>query len=441
VRIIYGAEEARRTVLRRQPLGETELPPAVRERIREVFGAELSAQEVVGRIVADVRAEGDAAVRRYSRAFDGVEYASLEVPRAEVQAAYRQVDPPLVEALRFAADRIRAFHEAQRWRGPSDFFEDGLGMQVRPLERVGVYVPGTVAVYPSSVLMTAIPARVAGVDEVCMTSPASADGQVSPLKLVAADIAGVDRVFRASGAQAIAALAYGTETVPRVDKVCGPGNIFVTLAKRLVYGDVGIDSLYGPTETVVVADDTADPASCAADLLAQAEHDELATPLLLTPSEALARAVAGEVERQLEGLERAEIARSALEARGGIVVTAGLEEALELANEFGPEHLCLLMRDAASWAPRVRHAGGLFLGETSPEAVGDYTAGPSHVMPAGGSARFSSPLSVFDFLKFTSVVGIDAATLRRLGPPAAAIARAEGLTAHARAIERRLERD
>jgi histidinol dehydrogenase len=414
VRIIQGAEEARRTVLRRQPLGETELPPAVRERIREVFGVELSAREVVERIVAAVRAEGDAAVRRYSSAFDGVEYASLEVPRADVPAAYRQVDPPLVEALRFAADRVRAFHEAQRRHGPADFFEDGLGMQVRPLERVGVYVPGTVAVYPSSVLMTAIPARVAGVEQVYMASPASADGQVSPLKLVAADIAGVDRVFRASGAQAIAALAYGTETVPRVDKVCGPGNIFVTLAKRLVYGDAGIDSLYGPTETVVVADDTADPASCAADLLAQAEHDELATAVLLTPSEALARAVAAEVERQ---------------------------EALELANEFGPEHLCLLVRDAASWAPRVRNAGGLFLGETSPEAVGDYTAGPSHVMPAGGSARFSSPLSVFDFLKFTSVVDLDPAILGRLGPPAAAIARAEGLTAHARAIERRLERD
>jgi histidinol dehydrogenase len=414
------------------------LPPAVRERIREVFGAELSARDVVERIVADVRAEGDAAVRRYGRAFDGVDYASLEVPRADVQAAFQQVDPSLVEALRFAAGRIRAFHEAQRRRGPADFFEDGLGIQVRPLERVGVYVPGTAVVYPSSVLMTAIPARVAGVDEVHMASPASADGQVSPLKLVAAGIAGVDRVFRASGAQAVAALAYGTETVPKVDKVCGPGNIFVTLAKKLVYGDVGIDSLYGPTETVVVADDTADPASCAADLLAQAEHDELATPILLTPSEGVARAVAAEVDRQLQGLERADVARTALEARGGIVVTAGLEEALELASEFAPEHLCLLVRDAASWAPKVRHAGGLFLGETSPEAVGDYTAGPSHVMPAGGSARFSSPLSVFDFLKFTSVVDIDAATLGRLGPPAAAIARAEGLTAHARAIERRL---
>jgi histidinol dehydrogenase len=422
-------------------LGEIDLPLAVRERIREVFGAELSAQEVVERIVADVRAEGDAAVRRYSHAFDGVEYASLEVPLADVEAAYRQVDLPLVEALRFAAERIRAFHEAQHRRGPADFFEQGLGIQVRPLERVGAYVPGTAVVYPSSVLMTVIPARVAGVDQVYMASPASGDGRVSPLKLVAADIAGVDRVFRASGAQAVAALAYGTETVPRVDKVCGPGNIFVTLAKKLVYGDVGIDALYGPTETVVVADDAADPASCAADLLAQAEHDELATPLLLTSSEVVARAVAAEVERQLEGLERADVARTALEGRGGIVVTADLEEALELANEFGPEHLCLLVRDPASWAPRVRNAGGLFLGETSPEAVGDYTAGPSHVMPAGGSARFSSPLSVFDFLKFTSVFDIDATTLGRLGPPAAAIARAEGLTAHARAIERRLERD
>jgi histidinol dehydrogenase len=441
VRIVYGAEEARRTVLCRRPLGEIDLPAAVRGRIREVFGAELSAQAVAERIVADVRAEGDAAVRRYSRAFDGVEYASLEVPRADVGDAYRQVDPSLVEALRFAADRIRAFHEAQRRHGPGDFFEDGLGIQVRPLGRVGAYVPGTAVVYPSSVLMTVIPARVAGVDQVYIASPASADGRVSPLKLVAADIAGVDRVFRASGAQAVAALAYGTETVPRVDKVCGPGNIFVTLAKKLVYGDVGIDSLYGPTETVVVADDTADPASCAADLLAQAEHDELATPLFLTPSGAVAQAVAAEVERQLHSLERADVARTAIESRGGIVVTADLEEALELANEFGPEHLCLLVRDAASWAPHVRNAGGLFLGETSPEAVGDYTAGPSHVMPAGGSARFSSPLGVFDFLKFTSVVDIDAATLGRLGPPAAAIARAEGLTAHARAIERRLERD
>lgn len=440
MRIVHGAEEARRTVLCRRPLGETDLPPAVRERIREVFGAELSAQAVAERIVADVRAEGDAAVRRYSRAFDGVEYASLEVPGADVEVAYRQVDPSLVEALRFAAERVRAFHEAQRQRGPTDFLEDGLGIQVRPLERVGAYVPGTAVVYPSSVLMTVIPARVAGVDQVYMASPASADGQASPLKLVAADIAGVDRVFRCSGAQAVAALAYGTETVPRVDKVCGPGNIFMTLAKKLVYGDVGIDSLYGPTETVVVADDAADPASCAADLLAQAEHDELATPLLLTPSDAMAKAVAAEVERQLDGLERADVARTAIESRGGIVVTADMEEALDLVNEFGPEHLCLLVRDAASWVPQVRNAGGLFLGETSPEAVGDYTAGPSHVMPAGGSARFSSPLSVFDFLKFTSVVDIDAATLGRLGPPAAAIARAEGLTAHARAIERRLER-
>ncbi len=441
MRIIHGAEEARSTVLRRQPMGETDLPPAVRERNREVFGADLSAREVVERIIADVRTDGDAAVRRYGLAFDGVEYTSLEVPRAELEGAYEQVEPGLVDALRLAADRIRAFHEAQRRHGPSDFFEGGLGIQVRPLERVGAYVPGTIVVYPSSVLMTVIPARVAGVDHVYMASPASADGAVSPLKLVAADIAGVDRVFRASGAQAIAAFAYGTEAVPHVDKICGAGNIFVTLAKKLVYGDVGIDSLYGPTETVVVADDAADPASCAADLLAQAEHDELATPLLLTPSEALARAVAEEVDGQLETLERAGVARAALETRGGIVVTAGLEEALELANEFGPEHLCLLVRDAPSWAPRVRHAGGLFLGETSPEAVGDYTAGPSHVMPAGGSARFSSPLSVFDFLKFTSVVDIDAATLGRLGPPAAAIARAEGLAAHARAIEWRLGRD
>jgi histidinol dehydrogenase len=281
---------------------------------------------------------------------------------------------------------------------------------------------------------------VAGVRELYMATPAAADGSVSPLKLAAADIAGVDGVFRAGGAQGIAALAFGTESIPRVDKICGPGNIFVTLAKKAVHGFVGIDGFFGPTETVVVADAHADPALCAADLLAQAEHDALASPILITDSEALAEAALAEVESQLATLERADIARTALEAQGLAVIVASLEEALALANEYAPEHLCLEVRDAPRWAEQVANAGSVFVGGLSAEAIGDYTAGPSHVMPTGGSARFASSLGVHDFLKVTSIVSLDGSALAELGPPAAAIARAEGLTAHARAIERRLER-
>ena len=311
-------------------------------------------------------------------------------------------------------------------------------MRVTPLARAGIYVPGAAVVYPSSVLMTALPAKAAGVSEVLIASPADAQGCVAPIKLVAADLAGVDGVFRMSGAQAIAAFAYGTESVPKVDKVCGPGNIFVTLAKREVFGDVGIDALYGPSETIVVADETADPVLCAADLLAQAELDGLATPILITTSRELATRVGEEVERQLTLLERQVVASAALEAQGGAVVVDSLEEALGLANEFAPEHLCLLMRDARHWAKQVRNAGGIFVGEVSPESLGDYTAGPSHVMPTMGTARFASPLGVQDFLKVTSVVAVDEAMLRELGPAAARIARAEGFTGHARSIELRL---
>ncbi len=284
---------------------------------------------------------------RYSEAFDGVPYPSLIVSPQEVKAAYEQVEPKVAAALRFAAERIRDFHQMQLDRTMSSFSVGGLGMQVRPLEKVGLYALGTAAVYPSSVLMTAIPARVAGVAEISMIGPVGSDGRVSPLKLVAADIAGVDKVFCGSGAQAIAAFAFGTESIPRVDKVCGPGNLFVTLAKQQVYGWVGIDAVYGPTETIVVADDSADPALCAADLLAQAEHDELATAILITPSAGLARAVAQEIERQLADLERAAIARSSLEGRGGAVIAKDIEEAIALADEFAPEHLCLAVRDAA----------------------------------------------------------------------------------------------
>ncbi len=438
MRIVLGAEEGRRTLLRRQPLGETVLPEEVWRRTREAVGEAATVQEAVRRILRDVREEGDDAVLRYCRAFDGATYSTLRVAPDEIRAAYDQVDASVVDALRFAAERIRAFHQEQRHHVLQSFQRDGVGMQVSALARVGINAPGTAVVYPSSVLMTALPAKAAGVEEVLIASPADPRGRVSPLKLIAADLAGVDGVFRMSGAQAIAAFAYGTESVPKVDKVCGPGNVFVTLAKREVFGDVGIDALYGPSETIVVADETANPVLCAADLLAQAEHDELATPILITTSRELAARVEEEVERQLASLERWAVASAALEARGGAVVVDSLDEALALADDFAPEHLCLLVRDAQRWVARVRNAGGIFVGETSPETLGDYTAGPSHVMPTGGTARFASPLGVQDFLKVTSVVAVDEASLRALGPATARIARAEGFTAHARSIELRL---
>jgi histidinol dehydrogenase len=440
VRIIRGADEGRRTLLQRRPLGETELPERIRAHNAKVFGADLPVEQQVRRILNDVRREGDGAVRRYTEAFTGAAGpASCAVQRDEIEGAYRAVEAGLAAALREAAGHIRAYHEQQREHSSRSFSHGGVGMRVRAIERVGMYVPTSPgAVYPSSVLMTAIPAKVAGVDELIMMSPPGQDSEMAPLKLVAADIAGVDRIFKAGGAEGIAAMAYGTETIPRVDKIVGPGNLFVTLAKREVFGTVGIDALYGPSETIVIADDSADPMLAAADLLAQAEHDELATPILLTTSEKLAVAVASEVERQLRLLPREQIARTSFEARGGAVIVESVEEAVALGNEYAPEHMCILTRDAAAVASKIRNAGGIFVGDDAPESLGDYTAGPSHVMPTMGAARYASPLGVHDFIKVTSVVAVDGTRLRETGPAAAKIARAEGFTAHARSIELRL---
>ena len=440
IRIVHGAAAARQTLLRRVPLEDAELPEYVRERDRALFGPGLSASEVVDRVIAAVRAEGDAAVLRFNEGLDGAQPLPIAVSRQEIAAAYEQVDPELVEALREAAERIRAYHERQARYVARDFEEDGLGQIVRPIGYVGIYMPGTAAPLPSSMLMTAIPARVAGVSHISVVSPALPDGRISPLKLVAADIAGVDAVYRAGGAQGIAALAYGTETIAPVDLICGPGGLFVTLAKRKVLGTVGIDGIFGPTETVIVADEEADPTLCAADLLAQAEHDEIASPLLLTDSASFAERVAAELRRQIALLERGPIAASAFANRGGIVVADSIEQAIELANEYAPEHLCLLLRDARDYLSLVGNAGGVFVGDASPEALGDYIAGPSHVMPTGGSARWASPLNVNSFLKITSVVAVSDEIIERHGPAAALIARAEGLTAHARALELRLGR-
>ena len=440
MRIVEGADAARASILRRQSASETELGSAGRSSTASVFGENLSASQSVARIIADVRQDGDAAVRRYCEAFEGVAYNRSEIPPAEIESALDGLEPELRKALEFAATRVRAFHEDQMRRILASYIDDGLGVQVRPIETVGVYAPGTVTVYPSSILHTLLPAKVAGVENLILVSPAGPDGSVPPVKLAAAAIAGADRVFAASGAQAIAALAYGTETIPRVDKICGPGSIFVTLAKRSVFGDVGIDGVYGPTETVIVADADADPALCAVDLIAQAEHDELAAPIFITNSLSLAEKVRTEVEERLATLPRAEIARAALANNGGAVVASSIEEAVELASEYAPEHLCILSLDAHRLARLVKNAGGLFLGDGSPEAIGDYTAGPSHVMPTGGAARFASPLSVQDFLKFSTIVDLTRGGVYELGPAGAIIARAEGFHGHARAIDERLPR-
>ena len=439
MRLVEGVDAARAFLLDRHALDGTDLPLAVREVVRRVFGAELDAGSVVDRILRDVKDRGDEAVRAYNRDIDGVRGDhQMEVSAQEVRQAYEAVDPSLAIALKVAADRIGSFHRLQLENSIRGFEGEGVGQIVRPIARVGLYVPGNTVVYPSTVLMTAIPAQVAGVEEIIIATPSAGDGLVSPLKLIAADIAGVSRIFRAGGVQGVAAMAYGTETVPRVHKICGPGNIFVTLAKKRLYGQVGIDGIFGPSETLVVADENADPDLVAADLLAGAEHDSLATSVLTTTSQNLAMAVAASVEIRIDRLGRSEIARESMAARGAILVVGTVSDAIALANEFAPEHLCLHLADAEQALSLVRNAGCVFVGDHSVESIGDYTAGPSHVMPTGRSAAFSSPLGVQDFLKVTSVVRMDQGMVEELGPAASAIARAEGLIGHAESIDARL---
>ncbi len=437
LRIVRAGSAEAEAVLRRVPLDELATDPAAAARTAAVFGEPLTPEQFVERVRAEVRARGDAALRDLSLKLEGTAPASFETPRAEIEWAYTQVSPQFVEDVRLAAARIEAFHRQQPRQSWIDYGE-GLGQMVVPLERVGLYAPAGRAAYPSSVLMAAVPARVAGVREIVLCTPPLAGGRQRPEMLVAADVAGVNRIFKVGGAQAIMAMAYGTESVPRVDKILGPGNLFVVLAKRRVYGTVAIDQLPGPTETLVLADDSADPEEVAADLLAQAEHDVLASPVLITTSARLARAVQDAVERQLATLPTAPTARASLGSRGGAVLVESIDQGLELANAYAPEHLCLLVRDPWSLVGRVRHAGGVFVGRHSPEAAGDYVAGPSHIMPTAQTARFSSPLSVADFVKLISIVGLSAERLAQIGPAAARLARAEGFEAHARAIEVRL---
>ena len=438
--IFTDIEQAKNSVLARVALDAVDVSPRVQQSLDAMFGIGTTPAAAVEQILASVRRDGDAALHRWSREIEGVEVKHFEVERAAIERAYQRLDPALIEALRVAASEIRRFHSKQTRQSWVDWSHEGaLGQIILPLERVGVYAPGGTAPLPSSLLMAAIPAKVAGVSEIIVCSPPQRDtGEISPLTLVAADIAGVDRIFRLGGAQAIGAMAYGTASVPHVDKIVGPGNLFVVLAKRAVYGMVDIESLPGPTETLVIADADANPELVAADLLAQAEHDVIASAILLTNSHDLAQAVQAQVGQQLEELERADIAAQSIANRSGIVVTATLDQAFELANAYAPEHLCLLLNDPWQHIGKVRNAGGIFVGERSFEVLGDYVAGPSHIMPTGGTARYASPVNVDDFRKVISLVGLNEAALQRLGPVAQRLAEAEGLTAHAAAVRRRL---
>jgi len=437
--IVEGLDAGRAHIARLRAGGEAVLPERVAARLMEIFGRPISAEEVVAQIVADVRQGGDAALRDYGRRIEGVELGGLFAGPEALEAAYRAVPAELRSALEAASERIRDFHQREPNQSWLEWDREGgaLGQMLRPLQRVGVYVPGGTAAYPSSLLMAVVPAQVAGVAELVVTTPPGPEGRGSPVVLAAAHALGLDRVFLLGGAQAIAALAYGTESVPRVDKIVGAGGLFVTLAKKLVYGDVGLDGLYGPTETLLIADGTARPALVAADLLAQAEHDPLATALLITPSPRLARQVQAEVERQLGPLARRAIIEESLSAQGAILVVADLEDAIDLANEYAPEHLCLLIADPWPWVGKVRNAGGVFVGEGSSEALGDYVVGPSHIMPTRGTARFAGPLHVRDFIKVTSILAVSDAEASRLAPLARTIAEAEGLTAHTAAVAAR----
>lgn len=438
-RSFSDVDAARGSILKRTSLRDVDVPETMLERSLDLFGERLQPEEAVKRIISSVRQGGDEALREWNLKLDRTRSEALLVTPDELQAALSAIPAGLRGALKKAAERIRAFHQKQPLHSWIDAGAEGsLGQLIRPVDSVGVYVPGGSAPLPSSLLMSVIPAQVAGVPEISVcTPPGSGGGDIHPAILAAAAIAGVERVYRVGGAQAIAAMAYGTESIPRVATIVGAGNLFVTLAKQQVYGDVGIDGLLGPTETLVIADEKADPALAAADLLAQAEHDVLASAILLTPSADLAHAVEREIERQLEQLPRRDMILGAMLKRSGTVLTRDLAQAFELANEYAAEHLCLLLEDPWSWVGQVRNAGGVFLGEHSYEVLGDYVAGPSHVMPTGGTARFASPLNLLSFVKVTSLIALDANAARKLSAPAQIIAQAESLDAHAAAAKLR----
>ena len=403
----------------------------------------VDVEAIVADIIANVRKNGDKALYEYCERFDKVKLESLAVSEAELDAAMNEVPADFLRILRVAAENIRRFHEKQKRNSFILNEQDGvvMGQKVTPVDRAGLYVPGGTAAYPSTVLMDAIPAKIAGVPQVVMVSPPGKDGKIPAVILAAARIAGVDKIFKLGGAQAIAALAYGTESVPKVDKIVGPGNAFVAEAKKQVFGTVSIDMIAGPSEILVIADDTAEPRHVAADLLSQAEHDKLASAVLVTDSMALAEAVQAEIEVQLSALEREEIARASIDNNGKIIVAPNLQKGIEISNEIAPEHLELCVDNPFDYLDKIRHAGSIFMGKNCPEALGDYLAGPNHTLPTSGTAKFSSPLSVDDFIKKTQYTYFTRDALKAVAEDVAYFARKEGLTAHARSATVRFEEE
>lgn len=424
IRILKEAETDRAQIFAREdPVGSVEAP------VRE--------------IIENVRQQGDAALKHYTKEFDGADIPTVEVGAGAIDEGFRRADPLLVDILYRAAERVAAFHQHQVRNSFLVNEEDGIvmGQKVIPLERVGLYVPGGTAAYPSSVVMNCIPAKLAGVKEIFMVTPPGKDGKIPPNILAAARICGVNRVFRVGGAQAIAALAYGTESIPRVDKIVGPGNQYVAEAKKQVFGKVGIDMVAGPSEILVVADGKCNPQIVAADLLSQAEHDKNASAVLVTDSQELAEGVQAAIEEQLEKLKRQEIARASIENNGKIIVAQSLDTAIDIANEIAPEHLELCVDDPFDYLDRIKNAGSVFLGRNCPEALGDYFAGPNHTLPTSGTARFSSPLSVDDFVKKTQYTYYTHAALEKAQQSVSNFAKKEGLTGHARSVDIRFDTD
>ena len=427
-------------LLTKAAFDEVELNPKIREANRKTFGRDMSAAELVRRIVGDVRKEGDKAVIHYTKLIDRVNFTPEQflVSEEEFTAAERDADPKVVESLMKAAENVRRYHQEQKPNSWMTYREQGsiLGQSIVPLDRVGIYVPGGTAAYPSSVIMNAVPAVVAGVHEIIMMVPPK-NGKINPYVLIAARAAGVKKIYKIGGAQAIAAMAFGTETIPRVDKITGPGNIFVTLAKKEVYGHVDIDMLAGPSEILIVADKTADPVYTSADMLSQAEHDPLASSIVITDDEELANQVAAEAEKQLAELPRREIAQASIDRNGLIVIAEDMMQAMRFANVSAPEHMELLTADPFQLLPYVRHAGAVFLGAYSPEPLGDYFAGPNHVLPTGGTARYYSVLNVETFMKRTSIISYTQPALQAVSEDIIRLAETEGLQAHANAIRLR----
>ena len=409
----------------------------------EIFARGTAATDVSGivrDIIDNVKANGDKALYEYCEKFDKAKLSSLEVTKEEIDEAFGTVEPQFIEILKEAAENIRAFHK-QQVRQSFILNGDGYvtGQKITPIEKVGLYVPGGTAAYPSTVLMDSIPAKIAGCEEICITTPPSADGKVNPAILAAAKIAGVDRIFKIGGAQAVAALAYGTETVPKVDKIVGPGNAFVAEAKRQVFGLVSIDMIAGPSEILVIADGKSNPKFVAADLLSQAEHDKMASAVLVTDSEELAEKVSAELERQIPLLPRAEIARTSIDNNGKVIVADNLFDVIEVANEIAPEHLELSVDNPFDYLDKIKNAGSIFMGRYCPEALGDYFAGPNHTLPTSGTARFSSPLSVDDFVKKSQYTYYTEDALKKSAESVAFFAEKEGLSAHARSVTVRFE--